>query len=103
MIKKIKNKLMLWVLSILQPIVEEWLAKAWEDSRELYAQMIAQALKESKDVGYEIGSEDATRRCHELYMFGRIDGYTRGMDDAGAISIEEVDEELSQTVFEGVE
>lgn len=56
-------------------------------------------LKQAYDVGYKVGSEDATRRAHELYMFGRIEGYANAKADAGEIEIDE----LSPEVFDEVE
>ena len=70
------------MMSAIEPMVKEW-------------------LKEAYDCGYKIGSEDATRRMHEMYIYGRISGYTDAKECE--IEIPEVDEELAQDVFEGVE
>lgn len=63
----------------MQPIIEEW-------------------LKQAYDVGYKVGSEDATRRAHELYMYGRIDGYANAKADVGEIDLDD----LSPEVFDEV-
>ena len=70
------------IMTALEPIVEGW-------------------LKQAYDCGYKIGSEDATRRMHDMYIYGRISGYTDAKECE--IEIPEVDEELAQDVFDGIE
>lgn len=59
-----------WISGIFDAKVEKW-------------------LKDAYDCGYKIGSEDATRRCYELYLIGRHHGYTDAQAEAGIIEIED--------------
>lgn len=76
MIEKIKE----WIIGLFDEKVKEW-------------------LKEAYDCGYKIGSEDATRRCHELYMIGRYHGYESAQAEVGEIDLE-FDDDVTR-VLEG--
>lgn len=68
------------MVTIIEPTVQDW-------------------LKQAYDCGYEIGGEDATRRMHDMYMFGRIDGYADGKAEIGEIDLDG----LSPEVFDEVQ
>lgn len=75
------NEIMQKIISEMEPKVQEWLQEAY-------------------NCGYKIGSEDATRRAHELYLFGLATGYTDAQTDQGAVDIEEVNEDLHPELFD---
>lgn len=55
-----------------------------------------------RDVGYEVGGEDATRRMHDMYNIGKKEGRAEAEAEAGVIEVDGFDEELDQTIFEEV-
>ena len=60
-------------------------------------------IKEAQEEAYKQGAEDVIRRFAFVYDEVRNLAREDAMAEAGAIPIEEIDEELSQTVFEGLE
>ena len=63
-------------MTVIEPTVTDW-------------------LKQAYDCGYKIGSEDATRRMHDMYMYGRIEGYADGKAEIGEIDISDLAQEES--------
>lgn len=62
------------ILDLIEPKVKEWLQEAF-------------------DVGYKVGSEDASRRMYDLYVRGYSSGAVDAYDKIGAIPIEEISAE----------
>ena len=60
-------------------------------------------IKEAQEEAYKQGAEDVIRRFAFVYDEVRNLAREDAMAEAGAIQIEEIDEELSRTVFEGLE
>ena len=44
-----------------------------------------------RDVGYEVGGEDATRRMHDMYNIGKKDGRAEAEAEAGVIEVDGLD------------
>lgn len=73
MIEKIKN----WIIGLFDEEIKKWLQNAY-------------------DCGYKIGEEDATRRAHELFMFGVIQGFSLAEKDIDEINLDDLSESVVQ-------
>ena len=60
-------------------------------------------IKDAQEEAYKKGAEDTIRRFAFVYDAIAQKAKEEAWAEAGAIPIEEIDEELSQTVFEGLE
>ena len=94
------NKILYMIAELLWKYIEPRINKACEEG---YKRGEVSGYVAGYDDGYMASADDITRRIGQVYQIvadkAKADVYT----DAGAIPIEEVDEALSQTVFEGVE
>lgn len=73
MIEKIKN----WIIGLFSEEIKKWLQSAY-------------------DCGYKIGEEDATRRAHELFTFGLVQGFSLAEKDIDEIDLDDLPESVIQ-------
>lgn len=69
---------------------------------ELLRKYMQPIIKEATEEAYKQGAEDTIRRFAFVYDEVRKLAREDAMAEAGEIPIEEIDEELSQTIFEEI-
>lgn len=70
--------------------------------QELLRKYMQPIIKDAQEEAYKQGAEDVIRRFAFVYDEVRNIAREDAMAEAGEIPIEEIDEELSQTIFEEI-
>ena len=73
------EKLIKKILELIEPTIRGWIKEAYKE-----------------------GYSDAQRHMSEMYLWGKDKGYDDALTYLSGVEIPEVDEELSQTIFEEV-
>lgn len=58
---------------------------------ETLKKILKPTLKEVYAEGYNAGQEDTSRRMHDIYSYGYINGYTDATAKAGVIELDDID------------
>lgn len=59
--------------------------------QEKLKEMMKPILKEVYAEGYNAGQEDTSRRMHEMYIYGRINGYADACAKYGVVELDDID------------